>query len=164
MFPPPDILDLAARIITLYTRQRWKIVTAESCTGGLLAGALTSVAGASAVFERGFVTYSNDSKSDLLGIPPENLERFGAVSGEVAELMAQGAQARAKADVALGITGFAGPDTTSPAAPLGLVYIGLATRNDAVFHVRYHFSGNRETVRTQATYEALRLLASVTED
>ena len=156
---PPDIHDLAAQVIAAYAGR--KIVTAESCTGGLLAGALTSVAGASAVFERGFVTYSNAAKTEMLGVPEDLLSQVGAVSAEVAEAMARGALERSGADVAVAITGIAGPDGGTAVKPVGLVYLGLAARDGAVFHVKYLFRGDRDAVRTQAVVEALRMVLAV---
>jgi len=158
---PQECERLAAQVIASYTREGKKIVTAESCTGGLIAAALTSVPGASAVLERGFVSYSNDSKIDLLGVLPETLRRFGAVSEQTAEAMAEGALAYSHADVALSVTGIAGPDGGTPDKPVGLVYFGLATRDGALFHYRNIFTGNREEIRAQSVAEGLELLRAL---
>ncbi len=161
---PPDILALASRVIETYAREKKKIVTAESCTGGLIAAALTSIAGSSDVFERGFISYSNDAKIDLLGVLPETLKAYGAVSAEVAEVMAQGALDYSLADVALSVTGIAGPGGGSEAKPVGLVFFGLATREGARFHLRHIFLGDRDDVRQQAVKEGLGMLVSAVRE
>ena len=157
---PADIDSLAQEALDLYARQNKRIVTAESCTGGLLAAALTSIAGSSKVFERGFVSYSNESKVDLLGVLPETLKRFGAVSAEVAEAMAQGALEYSLADVALSVTGIAGPEGGTPQKPVGLVYFGLAARDGTIFHVQSFFKNERADVRRAAVIEGLKILIS----
>ena len=157
----PDIHALAEKIIFLYTREKRKIVTAESCTGGLIAAALTHIPGASAVVERGFITYSNDAKIEVLAVQPETLQEFGAVSAEVAEEMAQGALEFSRADVALSVTGIAGPGGGSAMKPVGLIYFGLATRHGGIMYYKCQFSGNREDVQMQAVQEGLRLLLSI---
>ena len=106
---PSEIHDLARKVIETYTDQKRRIVTAESCTGGLVAAALTQISGASAVIERGFISYSNDAKTELLGVMPDILERYGAVSEQAAEVMAQGALDFSRADIAISVTGIAGP-------------------------------------------------------
>jgi nicotinamide-nucleotide amidase len=160
---PTEIQDLAERIVKLFTKEKRRIVTAESCTGGMVGAARTGVPGSSNVFERGFITYSNDSKIDLLGVLPDVLETYGAVSANVAEAMAEGALTYSHADVAVSITGIAGPGGATTDKPIGLVYLGLATRDGARFHYRCEFKGNRDAVRLQATLEALKLLLSVVE-
>ena|ERR1700722_3212688 len=160
----PDIHDLARNVIELYTTSKRKIVTAESCTGGLIAATLTEIPGSSVVVERGFVTYSNESKTEVLGIMPELLEDFGAVSAQVAEAMAQGALIFSRADVAVSVTGIAGPGGGSATKPIGLVYVGLANRMGAAFHYQCNFKGDRDDVRAQAVREALKLLMPMGED
>jgi len=160
---PQNIETLAQQIIAQYARDKRRIVTAESCTGGMVAAALTSVPGSSEVFDRGFVAYSNASKTDLLGVLPDVLETYGAVSSHVAEAMAEGALEYSQADVAVSITGIAGPGGASDLKPVGLVYFGFAARRGPNFHLRCEFSGDRESVRLQATHEALKLLASAIE-
>ncbi len=155
---PTDTHGLASQIIALYTEQKRRIVTAESCTGGMVAAVLTDIAGSSAVFERGFVTYSLDAKIDLLGVLPELLEKHGAVSAEVAEAMAEGALAYSLADVAISVTGIAGPSGAEPGKPVGLVYFGLASRGGGVLHYSCSFHGDRAAIRSAATNEALRLI------
>jgi nicotinamide-nucleotide amidase len=152
--------DLAQKIIVGYAAAKKKIVTAESCTGGLIAAALTEISGASAVVERGFIAYSNNAKVEVLGVPPELLEIRGAVSAETAEAMATGALEFSRADVAVSVTGIAGPDGGTLAKPVGLVFLALATRDGVLFHVKCQFAGDRGDVRLQATREGLHLLAS----
>jgi nicotinamide-nucleotide amidase len=160
---PRDLNALAQKVISVYTAQKLKLVTAESCTGGLIAGALTDISGSSAVVERGFVTYSNDAKMEVLGVDSLALEQFGAVSSEVAAQMARGALEFSHADVAVSVTGIAGPDGGSAEKPVGLVYFGLATRGGTVMHYKCNFAGDRENVRIQAVSEALKLLLMIVE-
>lgn len=135
----------------------FKIVTVESCTGGLLTACLTNVAGSSAYVDRGFVTYSNDSKIEMVGVPAALIDEHGAVSGEVAEAMAQGALKVSAAQIAVSITGIAGPGGGSETKPVGLVYIGMATW-EAAKNFQYNFEGSREDVRRQSVEAALALL------
>ena len=160
---PPDLLDLARQTLTLCAERKRRIVTAESCTGGLVAAMLTEIPGASDAFERGFVTYSDDAKIDLLGVLPQTLEDHGAVSAAVAEAMAEGALAYSLADIAVSITGIAGPSGATPAKPVGLVFLALATRDGAMLHDRCDFKGDRRMVRLQACEAALKLLRSAVE-
>jgi len=156
--------DLAQKIISGYREQGRKIVTAESCTGGLVAGMLTEISGASGVFERGFITYSNDSKIDVLGVDNLAIQQCGAVSAEVAAQMAKGALEFSSADTALSVTGIAGPSGGSVDKPVGLVYFGLATRAGALLHYKCNFTGTRSEIREKAVGEAFRLLLSAIED
>ena len=150
---------LAERVIAAGTGRSRMLVTAESCTGGMVAAALTDVAGASAVLDRGFVTYSNDAKSDLLGVTGTTLAAHGAVSTETAAEMATGALAAAPhSHVAVSITGIAGPGGGSPDKPVGLVWFGLAVRGQPVTTRRHIFEGDRTMVRTAAANTALQLL------
>ncbi len=161
---PSDIHDLARKVIETYVLQKRKIVTAESCTGGLIVGALTEIPGSSAVVERGFITYSNDAKVEVLGVLPESLENFGAVSEQVAEIMAKGALEFSMADVAVSVTGIAGPDGGTSSKPVGLVYFGIASRSGNVFHYKGQYNGDRGDIRMQAVREALKLLLSLAVD
>ncbi len=156
----PPIHDLARKLVEQCASQKQKIATAESCTGGLIAAALTEIAGSSSVFERGFITYSNEAKTEMLEVDAGLLEQHGAVSGEVAEAMAQGALNHSTADIAISVTGIAGPSGGSAAKPVGLVFIGIANRRGAVFHYKSLFKGDRDDVRLQAVEEALKLLIS----
>lgn len=157
---PSDIHDLARKIIESYTFEKKKIVTAESCTGGLIAAALTEIPGASSVVERGFIAYSNNAKVEVLGVMPELLEAHGAVSAEIAEAMATGALEFSGADVAVSVTGIAGPAGATLSKPVGLVFLGIATRGGIIFHVQCQFKGDRSDVRMQAVREALKLLSA----
>jgi len=131
------------------------LVTAESCTGGWLAQSVTAIAGSSDWFERGFVTYSNESKQELLGVRSETLARSGAVSEETAREMALGALAASRASVAVAITGVAGPSGGTPAKPVGMVCLAWAGRDGAVRCETRHFAGDRENVRRQSVIRAL---------
>ncbi len=134
------------------------LAMAESCTGGLIAGCLTEITGSSDVVERGFVTYSNAAKVQVLGVPQATLDRVGAVSAEVAEAMATGALAHAPVQVSIAVTGIAGPGGGSREKPVGLVYFGLATSGGGLAHVRHVFDGERGAVRRQSVAAALDLL------
>lgn len=157
---PLDVLEAAESLLRQYRDAGRQLVTAESCTGGLIAGALTEIAGSSDVVERGFVTYSNASKTELLGVAETTLAQFGAVSGETAQAMAEGALAASHAQVALSVTGVAGPGGGSPEKPVGLVWFGLAQRGVAVARRdRRLFSGNRGEVRLASLRHGFHLLA-----
>lgn len=164
MLFPSNIEHLAREIISRYGHEKAKIATAESCTGGMLATALTEIPGSSAIFDRGFISYNNEAKIDVLGVLPELLAKHGPVSPEVAEAMAKGALEYSRADVALAVTGIAGPSGGTPQTPIGLVYFGLATKAGAVFHVQGQFSGDRDAIRLQATQEGLELLLSLRKE
>jgi nicotinamide-nucleotide amidase len=146
--------DLARRIGERLKASRERLVTAESCTGGWAAQVVTSVAGSSEWFERGFVTYSNDAKQESLGVPAGVLKKFGAVSEETAREMALGALARSKGSVALSITGVAGPTGGSTSKPVGTVCFAW-TGGGAVRSETRHFEGDRESVRRQSVVRAL---------
>jgi nicotinamide-nucleotide amidase len=152
---PPDIDVLAREVIQRAAGAGLSIATAESCTGGLVAGALTAIAGSSAVVDRGFVTYSNAAKAEMLGVPADLIERHGAVSEPVARAMAEGARARSGADVSVSVTGIAGPGGGTTDKPVGLVHFGsdgpLGARRQA------HRFGDigREAVRLQSVRTAL---------
>ena len=161
---PPDIHDLARKLVESCAAQKRLIATAESCTGGLIAGAITEIPGASDIFERGLITYGNLAKSEMLGVPAALIERHGAVSAEVAEAMAQGAIQKSRADIAVSATGIAGPGGGSTEKPVGLVFFGIAARAGAAFHQRVQFKGGRDEVRLQSVKEALRLLLAAIED
>jgi nicotinamide-nucleotide amidase len=136
-----------------------KIVTAESCTGGLVAGALTDVAGSSDVFERGFVVYSNLAKRDCLGVSEQTLDQFGAVSAETVRAMAEGALARAPGQLAVAVTGIAGPGGGTPTKPVGLVYFAAArTGYETLVEERRFGDIGRASIRTESVETALQLL------
>jgi nicotinamide-nucleotide amidase len=135
------------------------IATAESCTGGLVAGALTDIPGSSDVIDRGFVTYSNDAKRAMLGVKPATLSTFGAVSKETATAMAIGALERAGVDLAVSITGIAGPGGATPGKPVGLVHLAVAARDGRILHRECRFGAiGRSAVRQRSVVEALRML------
>lgn len=131
------------------------LATAESCTGGMIAKTVTDLPGSSDIFERGFVTYSNASKTELLAVQPELLETHGAVSAEVAQAMAEGALEHSNAKIAVSCTGIAGPGGATPDKPVGLVYIGLASRMGPAKSFEHHFSGDRAAIRRQTVDAAL---------
>ncbi len=143
---------------TLLFEKGLLLVTAESCTGGLIASAITDRAGSSTIFDRGFVTYSNESKREQLGVSAEILSTHGAVSRECAEAMAMGALKNSNADIAVSVTGIAGPSGGSDQKPVGLVYIGVATLAHHSFVKEYNFAGSRQDIRKQAAMESLNLL------
>ena len=154
-----DSLNSLARTVLDACRvKKLRLATAESCTGGMVATALTDIAGSSEVVERGLVTYSNDAKSELLGIPPTLIKKHGAVSAEVASAMATGALARSPVDLAVGITGIAGPGGGSPEKPVGLVWFGIAAKGAQAKTESHVFRGDRAAVRIAATRRALELL------
>ena len=154
----PETLKLAEEVLTAYRSRGWRIGTAESCTGGLVAAALTAISGASEVFERGFVTYSNEAKIEMLAVPRDTIASHGAVSAETAEAMARGAVRRAPADVAVSITCIAGPRGATPQKPVGFVYLGIARRDGACRVEQRLFSGDRAAIRQAALVEALQML------
>jgi nicotinamide-nucleotide amidase len=157
---PPDIVALAQRVVTENAAAGRTVALAESCTGGLVAAALTEIAGSSAVVDRGFVTYSNDAKMELLDVPADIIDTLGAVSVATAWAMAQGALKHSKADVAVAISGIAGPGGGSEQKPVGTVVFARAVRGseDVDAEEKLLDGSSRETVRAQATLVALELL------
>lgn len=155
--------DLVEKLTALLKSKNMKLVTAESCTGGLLGATMTHRPGASAVYERGFITYSNAAKHELLGVPNDILEKFGAVSAETAQMMAQGALQNSQADLAVSITGIAGPDGGTQAKPVGLVFFGYALKGGSAGSLEHHFKGTREQIQAIATQTALKHLITVLE-
>jgi nicotinamide-nucleotide amidase len=139
------------------------LATAESCTGGLVAGCLTEIAGSSDVVERGYVTYSNEAKTEMLGVPADLIANLGAVSEEVARAMAEGALAHSQADVAVSITGIAGPGGATPGKSVGLVHFALARRDRPAVARQEHFAGDRRAVRRAAVMTAFDLLREALE-
>jgi nicotinamide-nucleotide amidase len=129
-----ELIEMARALIDLCRAKKLTIATAESCTGGLVAATLTEIPGSSDVFDRGFVTYSNDAKQAMLGVPVDALATFGAVSRETAETMASGALARAGVDLAVSITGIAGPGGALPGKPVGLVHFAATSRGGGLMH------------------------------
>jgi nicotinamide-nucleotide amidase len=152
---PDTLTRLAAQVGAHLKARGLMLATAESCTGGWVAQAVTSISGSSEWFERGFVTYSDRAKRELLGVRAETLERFGAVSEETAREMALGALAASQAQVAVAITGVAGPTGGTPAKPVGMVCFAWAWKDGGVEAVTKHFIGDREEVRRQSVICAL---------
>jgi len=154
-------LDEAGALLAWLEARGLTLATAESCTGGLIAAALTAIPGSSAVVTRGFVTYSNEAKRDMLGVPWGVLEGYGAVSESVARRMAGGALAASGADVAVSCTGIAGPGGATPGKPVGLVHLGVAARSGAVLTLRRVFPGDRTAVRAATVDAAFGLVRAV---
>lgn len=146
--------ELVQKLFSLLEQHKFMIATAESCTGGLIAATMTEVAGSSAYVERGFVTYSNEAKTTMLDVNPVTIKAFGAVSEQTARLMARGAHAHSNADIAVSVTGVAGPGGGSDEKPVGTVFIGLATADHAEVH-KHVFKGDRQAVRKQTVEAAL---------
>ncbi len=155
---PPQTTGRAERLLALCRARGLRIATAESCTGGLIAACLTEIAGSSDVVDRGFVTYANAAKRDLLGVPDALLERVGAVSEEVARAMAEGALARSCADLAVAVTGIAGPGGATETKPVGLVHHACAGPGGALVHRRVVYAGGRGAVRLATVETALDML------
>jgi nicotinamide-nucleotide amidase len=155
---PDETLEQAAALLELCRQRGIMLATAESCTGGLIAAALTAIAGSSDVVDRGFVTYSNEAKHDLVGVPMALIETHGAVSEEVAAAMAAGALARSRAGIAVAVTGVAGPGGGSAAKPVGLVWFGLAVAQAAVRAERMVFPGDRMEVRAATVAHAFAMI------
>jgi len=155
--------DLARNTLAAARRRGWMVATAESCTGGLIAGALTEIAGSSDVVDRGFVTYSNAAKTAMLGVPEDVLTAQGAVSGPVATAMAAGALDRSLAQVAVAVTGIAGPGGGSAEKPVGLVWFAIATRNGGARTERMIFPGDRSAVRRATVVRALEMICEAAE-
>jgi nicotinamide-nucleotide amidase len=155
---PPALLEEAAALLDACRARQVRLATAESCTGGLIAAALTAIAGSSDVLERGFVTYSNAAKQDMLGVPAELIQAHGAVSEPVARAMAEGALARSRAQIAVSVTGLAGPGGGSTGKPVGLVWFGLAQRGHPAGSDSQVFPGGRTDIRAAAVARAFALI------
>lgn len=149
-----DTRTLAAEVVALLAARGWRLATAESCTGGLVANRLTDISGASEVFDLGVITYANDMKGALLGVTDETLEQHGAVSAETVTQMAAGVRARATSTLAVAVSGIAGPTGGTPDKPVGTVYFALAS-SDGVRTLRRQFDGDRLAIKEQAAAAAL---------
>ena len=156
--------NLAARLVMLCRALNLTLATAESCTGGLVAGAITAIPGSSEVLDRGFVTYSNAAKTEMLGVPEGLIDAVGAVSEAVARKMAAGAKQRARVDLAVSVTGIAGPGGGSEDKPVGTVWFGLANRHGEVLTRHKLFAGDRDAVRAASVTFALELLLDGTKE
>jgi nicotinamide-nucleotide amidase len=159
-----ELLADARALLDLCRAKKLTIATAESCTGGLVAATLTEIPGSSDVVERGFVTYSNAAKTAMLGVPADVIARFGAVSRETAEAMAQGALAHSPADLAVSITGIAGPGGGSPGKPVGLVHFAAAARAGPLIHYEGQYGDiGRAQVRHVSVKQALDMLNTLAQ-
>ena len=156
---PPALQEKAARLLDICRARGNRIATAESCTGGLVAGLLTELPGSSDVVERGFVTYSNEAKQECLGVSAALLQQYGAVSEPVARAMAEGTLVHSRTDLAVSVTGVAGPGGGSAAKPVGLVHLGVSRAGGITLHREYRFGDiGRGEVRMKAVEAALALL------
>jgi nicotinamide-nucleotide amidase len=159
-----DIRTAAVAVLEACRARGWTVATAESCTGGLVAGALTEIAGSSDVVDRGFVTYSNGAKHEMLGVPLETLKRYGAVSRQTAEAMANGVLIKCQVDLAVSITGIAGPGGGSAEKPVGLVHFAAVSRDGTSMHAAKRYGDiGRGAVRHQSVLQALAMLKEVAE-
>lgn len=152
-----QIAELINNLATSLSEAKLKVCTAESCTGGLIAKSFTDLAGSSAWFERGFVTYSNESKAEMLGVPDSVIEHYGAVSEPVATAMAVGALNHSHADYSISVTGVAGPGGGSDEKPVGTVWIGTASQNQTCAQ-KFLFDGDREMIRLMTMHKAIEQL------
>jgi nicotinamide-nucleotide amidase len=158
------LIEQATALLDLCRSKKLRIATAESCTGGLIAASLTEIPGSSKVVERGFVTYSNEAKQAMLGVPVQTLSAFGEVSRETAEAMAKGALAHSLAELAVSVTGVAGPDGGSPEKPVGLVHFAAALNGGRLIHREKRFGDiGRAQVRHASVVEALAMLRELAE-
>ncbi len=155
----PALLSLATTVLDTARAKKLRIATAESCTGGLIAGLLTEIPGSSDVLERGFVTYSNEAKEELLGVPQALIRDHGAVSEAVARAMAEGAAANSSAQLTVAVTGIAGPGGGTKAKPVGLVHVAVCRKGRPTLHEEHRFGDvGRTQVRLRTVEAALRLL------
>ncbi len=159
-----NLLGEFESLLKAFKQHGWRLATAESCTGGLIAAGLSEIPGASDVLECGLVTYSNTAKQQLLGVSGGLIASVGAVSAEVAEAMALGALAHSSADVTISATGIAGPGGATPDKPVGLVYLGAARRGHPARHERHIFSGDRTAVRLATVEAAIALLRRLSDE
>jgi nicotinamide-nucleotide amidase len=159
---PQTSLDLGRRLLAACEDRGWHLATAESCTGGLIIACLTEIPGSSTVVERGYVTYDNRAKTEMLGVPAALFERVGAVSEDVARAMAEGALTHAGVDLAIAVTGIAGPGGATPSKPVGLVHLAVVRRGAPTLHAYELFPGDRAAIRLASVDAALTLaLAAV---
>jgi nicotinamide-nucleotide amidase len=159
-----ELRGAATAVLDACRTRGLKVATAESCTGGLVAGALTDIAGSSDVLDRGFVTYSNEAKQQMLGVPADTLKVHGEISRQTAEAMARGALGKANADLVVAITGIAGPGSGSADKPVGLVHFAAASRNGTLTHAEMRYGDiGRELVRHKSILQALAMLKEMAE-
>ncbi len=150
-----ELAELARQVGSIMVAHGWRVAAVESCTGGWIAKTITAVPGSSRWFECALVTYSNESKQGLAGVPKELIDRYGAVSGQVAKAMASGVLTRSAANTALAVTGIAGPDGGSAQKPVGTVYMAWHLPGQQAYSERFHFQGDRDAVRRQSVATAL---------
>ena len=158
-----EIREAAERVLEVCRRKKLRVVTAESCTGGLIAAALTAIAGSSDVVDRGFVTYSNEAKREMIGVPWEAILGYGAVSEPVARAMAAGALARANAGIAVSVTGVAGPGGGTSEKPVGLVHFGAVRSGFEPLAERHVFPGYRDQIRRLTVVTALAMVSALAQ-
>ena len=154
--------DLLKKVSTLLKEKKLKVATAESCTGGMLGNLLTNISGSSEYYDRGIISYSNRAKMELLGVSKETLDRYGAVSEPVAEEMAEGIRKRSKVDIGVSTTGIAGPTGGTKDKPVGLVYVGVSTKERTIVR-KFLFRGDRIENKESACNAALSMLLEVLE-
>ncbi|MCH9765468.1 MAG: CinA family protein [Alphaproteobacteria bacterium] len=160
-----DTRELTTALLSALRQHNWRLAVAESCTGGLISAALTDIAGASDVFDRGFVTYANEAKMDLLGVPADLIISHGAVSAEVAVAMATGARERSGVNIAGAVTGIAGPGGGSAEKPVGLVFIAVSTENSPPAVQQHTFADlSRDAIREKAVQATLSALLEASTD
>jgi len=159
-----DIVEAARRLLDICRRKKLTVATVESCTAGLVAGTLTEVPGTSSILDRGYVTYSDEAKQEMVGVSAATLKAHGAVSPQTAAEMVRGAMARAPVDLAVSVTGIAGPDGGTPEKPVGLVYFAAASRSGALIQDEKRFGDiGRADVRKQSVLQAFRMLHDLAE-
>ena len=159
MYVTIDTIELANQVLEIATEKNYKIATAESCTAGMISATLTEIPGASTAFDRGFATYSNEAKNEILGVPNDLLEKFGAVSEEVARAMADGALKQSRADFAVSVTGIAGPGGGTAEKPVGLVHFAISSKLYDQRHSKKIFAAmDRENVRAATVEHAIIML------
>lgn len=154
-----DLESLSERVLAACRRARLRLAVAESCTGGLVLASLTAIPGASDVLDRGFVTYGNDAKAQMLGVPSALIDAHGAISEPVARAMAEGALRHSPADIGIGVTGIAGPGGATAEKPVGLVHLAAARKGRETLHERHLFAGDRAAIRRAAAAAALALIS-----
>ena len=159
-----DIIEAAKQLLAICKRKNLLVATAESCTAGLVAGTLTEIPGVSSILDRGYITYSNQSKHEMLGVPEAVLERHGAVSRETAEAMVRGVLGHSRVHLAVSVTGVAGPDGGTKEKPVGLVHFAAATRSGKLVHAEKRYGDvGRSRIRKESVLQAFRMLHKLAE-
>ena len=151
-------------LFDLLDKNNMRLVTAESCTGGMIAAAITDLPGSSRVFERGFITYANEAKGEMLNVAIETIQQFGAVSGPTVEEMVRGALHNSRGNIAVATTGIAGPTGATETKPVGTVYIGVGVKGHPVKSFEHHFKGDRASVRRQSVDAAIKHLTDLIKE